>query len=68
MYHIVPQLNSIEKTKPVGRQNGKLSFFRNKKMKKDGKLLRVLVVDDEHTSESGNYIVQDCDLCHDEPE
>jgi hypothetical protein len=24
--------------------------------------------DDEHTSESGNYIVQDCDLCHDEPE
>jgi hypothetical protein len=24
--------------------------------------------DDEHTSASGNYIVQDCDLCHDEPE
>jgi len=24
--------------------------------------------DDEHVSESGSYIVQDCDLCHDEPE
>jgi hypothetical protein len=24
--------------------------------------------DDEHESESGNYIKQDCDLCHDEPE
>ena len=24
--------------------------------------------DDEHTSESGNYIKMDCDLCHDEPE
>ncbi|MGW8286833.1 MAG: cytochrome c3 family protein [Desulfobulbales bacterium] len=24
--------------------------------------------DDEHVSESGNYIKQDCDLCHDEPE
>jgi NapC/NirT cytochrome c family, N-terminal region len=24
--------------------------------------------DDEHLSESGNYIKQDCDLCHDEPE
>lgn len=23
---------------------------------------------DEHTSESGNYIKMDCDLCHDEPE
>ena len=24
--------------------------------------------DDEHVSEAGNYIKQDCDLCHDEPE
>ena len=24
--------------------------------------------DDEHESESGNYIKMDCDLCHDEPE
>lgn len=24
--------------------------------------------DDEHESEAGNYIKQDCDLCHDEPE
>jgi hypothetical protein len=24
--------------------------------------------DEEHTSEAGNYITMDCDLCHDEPE
>ena len=24
--------------------------------------------DEEHTSEAGNYIKMDCDLCHDEPE